>query len=37
MKKCVECQTIIPVYQTYFCEECYQKLLKAKIEEDEHE
>jgi predicted amidophosphoribosyltransferase len=33
-EKCVECGKEIPPYRKYYCEECYEKALKEKIEEE---
>jgi hypothetical protein len=34
-KACVECGDQIPVYQKYFCEKCFEEMLKVKIREEE--
>lgn len=34
-KFCVECGDHVPAYQKFYCEECWEKALKAKLEEDD--
>jgi predicted amidophosphoribosyltransferase len=33
-EKCQECGKEIPPYRKYFCEKCYEEMLKAKIKEE---
>lgn len=38
MKRCVECKDTLPYpTQTPICPECFEKMLKEKIEEEESE
>jgi rRNA maturation endonuclease Nob1 len=34
-KLCVECGDHVPVYQNFFCESCWKKVLRAKLEAED--